>query len=339
MPQASQSEISFLMRLFQQDTFSTSYRIIFSSRKILHCLFLQDSVMQVHYHLQAILTGYGGRLVSLIKSVYSKVIIFCILFIAGCSFVDIGGLFYSSDVDSRFRKKNSLPGFTAPPLANGDNFKFIVISDTHYYKKQPGYLKKLEALRLALGFEFVVITGDIVQNGKESAYNLVKNDIGNLLVPVYPVIGNHDIYNNGFNIYKKVFGRSIYDFSLSDTYFIFLDTANGTLGPLQKNWLESSLKSSRQDNIFVFSHYSPTDKEFQSATAMPYPEESYYLYDLFDRYNVDYFFCGHLHHYERLNIRGVEYININAAHADNNSALLVSVNKTSITVRALSDIF
>lgn len=278
------------------------------------------------------------RLRSVKRGGFCLLLTLFILLVNSCDYIDPLGLLYSSDVNSRFKLKDSLSSFSAPPVSDSNNFTFLVISDVHYDNKQLSYLKSLEAARSKYGFEFVIINGDIVQAGYRYSFDLVKEDAAHLSVPYYPVIGNHDIYNGGFRLYKEEFGRTVYNFKVGKSHFIILDTANGDLGELQKSWFEERLAEGGE-NIFLFSHYSPTDKEMQSPTAMPYPEQSYYLFDKADRYNVDYFICGHLHRYEEKEIRGVKYVMVNAAKYDKESALLVTIKGTTITHRPLSGIF
>lgn len=246
-----------------------------------------------------------------------------------CSYVDIGGLFYSSDVNDRFNERESLKDFKAPDVSD-DDFSFIVITDTHYYQNQSGYLKQIEENREKWDIDFVIITGDVVQNGLKESYDLYLEDLKNITIPVYTVIGNHDIYNNGYDIYKKVIGRTVYDFMIGKNQFIFLDTANGTLGNVQKKYLEDTLERSDAVNKIVFSHYSLTDKELQSPTALTYPEECYYLFDLFEKYVVDYFISGHLHFYDKKEIKGVKYIIVENRNGNSNYYLKVTIKNNVI---------
>lgn len=265
---------------------------------------------------------------------YKRILIFFILLFISCDFVDILGLFNSSYVDIRFKEKNDLKNFYSPDVSSDTSFKFLIIADTHYYQTQPNYIKKIEEKRKEWGISFIVVLGDIVQNGYKEAYDLAKDDFDKSKIPIYPIIGNHDIFNNGWNIYKKVMGRSIYNFTIGKTLFIFIDTANGTLGSYQKDWLEKRLDDSNHDNIFVFSHYSPTDQEWQTYVEWSYPEERYYLIDLFDKQNVDYMFCGHLHNNDRKKIRGVEYVvlkNMNSGEDD--VYLIVTINGKNIDLK------
>jgi predicted phosphodiesterase len=206
-----------------------------------------------------------------------------------------------------------------------------VIADTHYYNYQPDYFKTIQEKKDEWGISFVIHVGDITQNGQMSEFNIATDDFFNCTLPVFMVPGNHDLYYEGFDIYKSKFGRTIYDFKIGKTQFIFLDTANGTLGNLQKNWLEDRLKNTNANNIFIFTHYCLFDSEYLSYTDWSFPEEKYYLIDLFDKYNVNYYICGHLHLNAQSEIRGVDYITIKNMSSNAGDVFLkVSVNPSGV---------
>lgn len=264
---------------------------------------------------------------------YKCLFLFIILFVIfGCN-VDGTGLVYSSRVNARFSEKNSLANFAQPPVPSTTDYNFLIIADTHYYDTQPNYFKEIEANRVTWDISFVIVLGDISQCGYESSFQLAKSDFENTSIPVYPIVGNHDMFNNGFDKYKKIFGRSVYSFTIGETIFIFLDSANGTLGSLQKSWLNNQLHDTTADNILLFSHYSPIDRAWQSTCEWSFPEEKYELFDLFDNYNVDYYFCGHLHHDDSSIIRGVNYTVLESIKEQEEPAfMVVHIDNDTITL-------
>jgi 3',5'-cyclic AMP phosphodiesterase CpdA len=214
-------------------------------------------------------------------------------------------------VDDRFLEKDSLADFAAPAVGNVDNFSFLVIADTHYGWTPYEFFSFIESNRLAWGIDFVVILGDISEAGLKTQLDIAKSDTIKTTIPVYPVIGNHDIFASGWDRYKYVFGRSVYTFTitgLKTNRFIFLDSASGTLGSHQRSWLESILAQPTTGKKIIFTHLSPTDDDIQSFTEYSYPQERYYLFDLFEKNSVDYYLCGHLHLNDDKTIRGVRYM-------------------------------
>lgn len=243
-----------------------------------------------------------------------KIIVLLIFVLSGCDsdYVDFSGFFSSkSDVDSRFDDKDNLNEVNPPEIFDVNNFSFLVITDTHYYQNNPEYLKNISNDIKFKDISFLIICGDIVQSGLKKQYSYLREDMTNLSIPIYFVIGNHDLYNDGYIVYREEIGRTIYDFKIGDNHFIFIDTANGTLGKKQKKWLEDTLKKSDSKNKFIFSHYSPFDNEIQTPTAMSYSNDIYYLINLLENNSVSFHISGHLHFFDRRVVRGVKYIILN----------------------------
>ncbi|HOV15757.1 MAG TPA: metallophosphoesterase, partial [Spirochaetota bacterium] len=135
-------------------------------------------------------------------------IISIVILLFSCDYVDISGLFNSSKIEERFNEKDTLKNFLSPSV-NPDDYSFLVIADPHYYKTQPNFIKYIDAKKSDWNISFIVINGDLVQNGSKESYDLYLDDTKNSALPIYPVIGNHDIYFNGYEIYKKLIGRTV----------------------------------------------------------------------------------------------------------------------------------
>lgn len=256
-----------------------------------------------------------------------------ILSAVSCGFVDVLGVISSrsQNVRERFIDKDNLPVILPPDVADNSNFSFLVISDLHYYEGDENYFKDISDDVRFNDISFIVVCGDVAQSGLRYQYDYLAEDLKNINVPAYYVIGNHDLYNNGYDEWRNILGRTVYEFKIGDNHFIFTDTANGTIGSDQKNWIIDTLSASDSINKFVFSHYSPTDKEFQSPTALSYPEEAYFLYDVLDKFDVKYYICGHLHFYDEKEIRGVKYIIVNTAQSRSDKYLKISVKNNIIS--------
>ncbi|WP_129409999.1 metallophosphoesterase family protein [Marinitoga lauensis] len=71
-----------------------------------------------------------------------------------------------------------------------------------------------------------------------------------------PVVGNHDVADDGVSRYLKIFGPLYYSFHLKNSYFIMIDNSNEKeIDPWQMNWLKNELEKSRKyKHTFVFMH-------------------------------------------------------------------------------------
>lgn len=163
--------------------------------------------------------------------------------------------------------------------------------------------------------------------------NDVSYGINEIPYPFYPVVGNHDITHNGWALWSNIFHSSFYDvYVLTDEeeavfdHFIFLDTANGTLGEEQVKLIEQGVLDGRNyeengymiRNTFVFSHtniFRPSSLQFASTFPR---EETFFLLNQFKKWDATIVFCGHVHKWDYENAGGVEYLTLDAMSEDNN---------------------
>ena len=155
-------------------------------------------------------------------------------------------------------------------------------------------------------------------------------------LPFRPVVGNHDITHNGWALFCDLFKTSFYEFTVKvgEKYdrFIFLDSANGTLGNFQieeieNNALGDDYKEIR--NTFVFTHtniFRPSLNEFASTYCR---EELYYILDKLSDWNTTIMFYGHVHAWDDRMFGGVRHITMPSMnfvdHPDGGDDLLVRV--------------
>lgn len=138
--------------------------------------------------------------------------------------------------------------------------------------------------------------------------------------PFYSVVGNHDVTRNGWALFSSIFHSSFFEFTvkLGNTdefdHFIFLDTANGTLGERQIELLKSEVfnTSKKIRHTFVFSHtniFRPSYMQFSSTFPR---EELYFLLNKFAEWNATIVFCGHVHKWDDREFAGVRYLTLEA---------------------------
>lgn len=134
-------------------------------------------------------------------------------------------------------------------------------------------------------------------------------------IPFYPVAGNHDITHNGWALFCDQFKTSFYEFTVSVgghfDRFIFLDSANGTLGKFQIDEIENGVFQRDQKeirNTFTFTHtniFRPSLNEFASTYCR---EELYYILDKLADWNTTIAFWGHVHAWDDRMFGGVRHI-------------------------------
>ncbi len=139
------------------------------------------------------------------------------------------------------------------------------------------------------------------------------------ILPFYPVVGNHDITHNGWALFSRIFKTSFYEFTVrvicdNDTAydrFIFLDSANGTLGSYQIDEIENGFfqrDKKKIRNTFTFTHtniFRPSLNEFASTYCR---EELYYILDKLADWNTTIAFWGHVHAWDERDFGDVHHI-------------------------------
>lgn len=261
-----------------------------------------------------------------------SIIIFQLL-ILSCDYLDISAIIDTDTANIRFEDNKNYFEHSTPKIKDVENFSFFVVSDMHYYNKNPKFGEKLDKLRQEYNAEFLIINGDISQSGLEKQFNLFLDDMKNYDGNIYPVLGNHDTYHNGSKIFGKLLGKFIYSFEIGNTKLIFLDTSTGTFGKKQKEWYENEL--SHDKLCIIFTHYNFVTATVQEFTSVTNPEDEYYFFDINNKYNVKYVVSGHLHKNNEKIIRNVKYQTVTTLQKKKRAVLLVSINKTQITTSLL----
>lgn len=274
-------------------------------------------------------------------------------------------LFGEEDVDERFSGFSNLSGETvlSSDLGLNGKYSFIVVTDVHigasdvHSSKMNDFLDEISSL-----FEsgdktkiprFIVNLGDTADGGHLSEfneYNSYLEKIRNLALEknvvssaedfkVYTILGNHDLYNNGWTDWKKTIYpyKSTYYFSLSSGFgsspfsFYFVDTGNGAFGTDQLDSFEKLLKLDANPKM-VFSHY-PFYSDNVPLMALEDTAERNYLLSLFAKNNVKSLFGGHVHRVFEHDLGSFSQVNTSALFK-NGAFRLVTVDESSASVSA-----
>ena len=215
----------------------------------------------------------------------------------------------------------SAPGsFCTAPVSQDPGFYFAVVGDSGSGGKGQlavaGLLGRLEP-------DLILHTGDVVYPaGQERHYDrrffmpyrhLIKE------VPVFPVLGNHDVRKGDGAAFLKNFHpplgspgstKRYYSFDWGDAHFVALDSElyyddKGSSTERQKAFLERDLISTRKRLKIAFLHRSPYGSSRHGGDETIRAD----LEPLIARHEVNLVFAGHDHIYERtVPIRGVTYV-------------------------------
>lgn len=210
-------------------------------------------------------------------------------------------------VDKRFALSSSIEPPYTDTLRNAYDYSFAFCGDPHMLSEGDGCFPELDKCIRSSPIKFAVFGGDLTFLGKEAEYKNFVDHVNALTVPSYAALGNHDLYNNGWENYWRNLGPSSYSFYGGNAKFVVIDTASGEIGQAQMEWIHKELKENKQPLLFVVSHM-PIYGGSHDSYEFPKTEEREELIGLFEKYEVDCVFEGHYHGYVELDINGVRYV-------------------------------
>jgi predicted phosphodiesterase len=233
-----------------------------------------------------------------------------------------------------------LRGFRDPPVANAASFSFAALGDTHIGSPAGNLMARALQISKADGDSFAVIAGDITNTGLEGEFLTWQAVAAGIAYPVFPAIGNHDIFFGGWENYKRVIGRSIYSINAGNAHIAFIDTANGTIGESQLSWLRADLTAATNPVKIVIMHYPAFTGEFSSIFKLSSDEEATIFKDMMDELGVNLVIGGHYHGYGDRTIGNTRYLVTgqcnNILDIGNTSGYVkVIINNASVTTRPI----
>ena len=202
------------------------------------------------------------------------------------------------------------------------DYTIYMCSDSHITRKKHKNLDYFIAqYNAAAAPKLALHLGDLIDAQKnfpcaDSILNLANDKL--FITP-----GNHDIYFKQWEIYRSFFHSSVYwfDTNCGDTkleLFICLDSAEGTLGIDQMNWLRSLLAEKSKEGyrriiVFTHTHLWKLDGS-QGHTSNMAMEDTYELTSLLAQYGVSYYWSGHQHARQTVLFKGVNYMVLDATN-------------------------
>ncbi|MBU0520318.1 metallophosphoesterase [bacterium] len=235
-----------------------------------------------------------------------------------------------------------------PQPAPPQTFTFAFMTDIHVQPERSGDVGFRQAIAKVseLQPDFVITGGDLIYDALDETeerskmlYDLYKNVINDLKMPVYNTLGNHEIFGlyeksgidpshqeYGKEMYKNRLGegRTYYSFDYHGWHFVIIDAIGftdnrryyGHVDSAQLAWLEEDLKSIGSETPVVASLHIPLTTVYvqmlDGATAaidsVGVVGNSREVLDVFDDYNLQLVLQGHLHCVEEIIYRDTHFI-------------------------------
>ena len=248
-------------------------------------------------------------------------LVFAAAMMWGCNMYDFKGMIMPTGdgVQARFEQSQNMnKDLKVGTVSAQEDYIFYAATDPHVYKTNRNLKLFNDALRNDGEAVFGVILGDCT-DGHDNLPSYVEAltydpDRHAYNQALFQVLGNHDLYFNGWVLFKEKIGPSTFwfevDYEGGKDLYISLDTATGTLGRKQTQWFKTFLKENRQKyrHCIILTHTNLfyTDNSQTSSGNMPI-EEVYSLLDLLGRHNVSLVLQGHDHYREDLTYDNVRY--------------------------------
>lgn len=209
--------------------------------------------------------------------------------------------------------------------SKSDTLKFVQLSDVHYStvrkdtsykllsKSKPLLLDAVAQINKMNGVDFVMETGDCIDQPTESSAKEAFAILNTLKYPWYYAIGNHDTTLRGyFNKTRLVslLNQENPSYTFSKLYYSFVPkkgfkvivldgakdeemTANGYICEDELKWLDCELNDSKRDVVLIFLHF-PLLEPFPSAHHKIVNSDEFY--QVLNKYkNPIAIFTGHYH--------------------------------------------
>ena len=258
---------------------------------------------------------------------------------------DLAGFLNSTspDVSKRFEQSmayNDSVGIPTVVVPSAD-YRVYVCTDSHIDSIPTNLTAFVQAAAADTLCPFALHLGDLVNAQGHIPYAVSLLPPNHSPLTTFLALGNHDIYFNQWDEWRSYFGSSVYWFytMLPDSTvldrFICLDSAEGTLGTAQLQWLRELLTGDagvspagasllttnhlplttnqpfRHTIVFTHTHLFRRDHS-QQHTSNYAIEETYELTSLLEQGGVDMYWCGHDHSREITDYAGFTSIIVDA---------------------------
>jgi predicted phosphodiesterase len=257
-----------------------------------------------------------NRLIKISLLLWTLALILC-----ACEKADLRSAFVSYEsANQRFNQSlewnNDHPYKTITVPIN--DYSIFVMGDSHV-----GTTKNLDTFlndAMKTNASAVVMVGDLTSGHAEDFGTFDSHLPQQDSIPSFQMVGNHDLYFNGWKQFYSLFGSTSYYFTVATPeatdLYICLDSGSGTFGSNQLEWLKTILENERPKyrRCVIFTHLNLFRIRHTGSTN-PLIEELYILMELSIKHQIDMIVTGH----------------------DHKKNVVVLGNTTHITMDALSD--
>ena len=178
-------------------------------------------------------------------------------------------------------------------------FRFAQLTDLHLSPNNPNptedLLRSVAQINATDNIDFVLVTGDITEEGDRASMEKVKSCLDLLKVKYYVALGNHETKwsDSGCTAFGEIFGSERFEFEHKGFLFLGFNSgplmrmAYGHVVPQDIRWMTERMEQAGKDKpVILVTHYPLKDGDVDNW---------YEVTDAVRPYNVRLFIGGHYH--------------------------------------------
>ncbi len=205
-------------------------------------------------------------------------------------------------------------------VAYAQSFRFAQLTDIHLNRgnasREADLQQSISAINAMDDIDFVLITGDVSEEGDRATLQQAKEFFDQLRVPYYIVMGNHETKwsDSGCTAWQEIFGYERFQMQHQGVHFLGFNTgplmrmAYGHVVPQDLSWLEQQLRRiPKEEPVIIVTHYPLIPGEMDNW---------YQATDILRHYNVRLCIGGHYHQLQNLSYDGIPGILMRATCSD-----------------------
>jgi len=190
----------------------------------------------------------------------------------------------------------------------GENFRFALLTDLHVSGDSLAYndlRKSVEQINKTKDIDFVIVSGDVTEEGDRASLKRVKSLLDLLKMKYYITSGNHETKwsESGATDFGHIFGSDRFKFEYNGILFLGFNSgpvirmADGHVSPQDISWMKKELATFGKDKpAILVTHYPLQDGDVDNW---------YDVTDAVRQYNIRAFLGGHYHRNLLFNYDGI----------------------------------
>lgn len=188
-------------------------------------------------------------------------------------------------------------------------FRFAQLTDIHFAPGNPNptedLLRSVAQINATDSIDFVLVTGDLTDNGDRRCMAQVKSCLDLLKVPYYTIMGNHETKwsESGCTAFSDIYGSERFAFMHKGVLFLGFNSgplmrmAYGHVVPQDIRWMVHEMEKAGKDTpVILVTHYPMLEGDVDNW---------YDVTDAVRPYNVRLFVGGHYHRNRQLSYDGI----------------------------------